>query len=165
MGPLFDDPVQQYEKRHVALNALRSWKDWLQWFFAFQQFLKDRGSFDQEWVNHLQDLAEKFLNYQVAIIELPEKTSLETVVEVFERINRTGSPLGIFELLTARLRNHNIQLRDLWDESIASHPRLAAVSESKSDRYPRFILQTIALLRGRRNASAGISFSSIATPS
>ena len=70
-------------------------------------------------------------------------------MEVFERINRTGSPLGIFELLTARLWNHGIHLRDLWDESVASCPRLAAASESKSDRYPRFILQAIALLRGK----------------
>ena len=147
--PLFDDPVQQYEKRYVALNALRSWENWMQWFVAFQDFLKSQGSFDQEWVNALLGLAKRFLNYQVAVIELPQKTPLETVVEVFERINRTGSPLGIFELLTARLWNHGIQLRDLWDESIASRPRLAAVSESKSDRYPRLILQAIALLRGK----------------
>lgn len=147
--PLFDDPVQQYEKRYVALNALRSWEHWMQWFVAFQDFLKSRGSFDQEWVNSLLGLAKKFLNYQVAVIELPQKTPLETVVEVFERINRTGSPLGIFELLTARLWNHGIHLRDLWDESVASCPRLAAASESKSDRYPRFILQAIALLRGK----------------
>ena len=147
--PLFDTPVQQYEKRYVALNALRSWENWMQWFVDFQDFLKSQGNFDQEWVNDLLGLAKRFLNYQVAVIELPQKTSLETVVEVFERINRTGSPLGIFELLTARLWNHGIQLRDLWDESIATRPRLAAVSESKSDRYPKFTLQVIALLRGK----------------
>ena len=145
--PLFDEPAQQYEKRYVALSALRSWETWMQWFVAFQDFLKSQDDFDQEWVNALLGLAKRFLNYQVAVIELPQTTSLETVVEVFERINRTGSPLGIFELLTARLWNHGIQLRNLWDESLASHPRLAAVSESKSDRYPRFALQVIALLR------------------
>ena len=72
--PLFDDPVQQYEKRYVALNALRSWEHWMQWFVAFQDFLKSRSSFDQEWVNSLLGLAKKFLNYQVAVIELPQKT-------------------------------------------------------------------------------------------
>ena len=149
VGPLFDDPAQQYEKRYVALNALRSWEHWMQWFVAFQDFLKSQGDYDQEWMNALLGLAKRFLNYQVAVIELPQTTTLETVVEVFERINRTGSPLGIFELLTARLWNHGIQLRNLWDESIASWPRLAAVSESKSDRYPKFTLQVIALLRGK----------------
>ena len=121
----------------------------MQWFVAFQDYLKSQGDFDQEWVNALLGLAQRFLNYQVAVIELPQKTSLDTVVEVFERINRTGSPLGIFELLTARLWNHGIQLRDLWDKSIASHRWLATVSESKSDRYPKFTLQVIALLRGK----------------
>ena len=146
---LFDDPTHQYENRYVALNALRSWEHWMQWFMAYQEFLKRRGDFDQEWVNALLARAQSFLNYQVAVIELPQRTSLETVVEVFERINRTGSDLGIFELLTARLWNHGIHLRDLWDESVESHPRLAAVSVSKSDRYPKFILQAIALLRGK----------------
>ncbi len=149
VGPLFDDPVQQYEKRYVALSALRSWEDWMQWFIAFQDFLKSQNNFDQEWVNALLGLAQRFLNYQVAVIELPQRTPLATVVEVFERINRTGSPLGIFELLTARLWNHGIQLRDLWNQSLASHSRLLAVSESKSDRYPKLILQAIALLRGK----------------
>lgn len=147
--PLFDDPAKQYESRYIGLNALRSWASWMQWFMAFQDFLKKRGDFDQQWANALLACAEKFLNYQVAVIELPQKTSMETVVEVFERINRTGTDLGIFELLTARLWNHGIQLRDLWDESVESHPRLAAVSVSKSDRYPKFILQAIALLRER----------------
>ena len=85
----------------------------------------------------------------MAVIELPHDTPLGTVVEVFERINRTGAQLGIFELLTARLRNHGIHLRDLWEESINANPRLASVSEAKSDRYPKFTLQVIALLRGK----------------
>ena len=147
--PLFEDPASQYEKGYVALNALRSWESWMQWYVAFQDFRKSHGNFDQAWMNSLLRLAERFLNYQVAVIELPQETSLETVAEVFERINRTGSPLGIFELLTARLWNHGIQLRDLWDESITSHQWLASVSESKSDRYPKFTLQVIALLRGK----------------
>ena len=146
---LFDNAQEQYERRYVALNALQSWKNWMRWSMGLRDFLKDRDALDQQWVDALLNIAERFLNYQVAVIELPHDTSLGTVVEVFERINRTGSPLGIFELLTARLRNHGVHLRDLWEESIASNTRLASVSDSKSDRYPKFVLQVVALLRGK----------------
>ena len=145
---LFEDPAKQYEKRYVALNALSSWENWMQWFVAFQDFLRRQGDFDQEWVNALFGLAQRFLNYQVAVIELPQKTSLETVVEVFERINRTGSPLGIFELLTARLWNQGIRLRDLWDKSLVSHPRLPQCP-SQERSLSEITLQVIALLRGK----------------
>ena len=146
---LFDDPAKQYERRYVALNALRSWQQWMKWFMPFHEFLKSQDEFDQEWLDALQGLAERFLNYQVAVIELSQGTSLETVVEVFERINRTGADLGIFELLTARLWNHGIHLRDLWDDSLSSRHQLATASASKSDRYPKYTLQVIALLRGK----------------
>jgi len=44
------------------------------------------------------------MNYQIHIVSLPRDTDLEKIVETFERINRTGEPLSIFELLTARLK-------------------------------------------------------------
>jgi hypothetical protein len=36
-----------------------------------------------------------FLAFEVALVELPHHTELATIVEIFERINRTGEPLGV----------------------------------------------------------------------
>ena len=146
---LYDDPTRQYEEGVIAFSALRGWQSWMKWYVGYQQFLESKGVLDQERLDQMTGLAERFLTYQVAVIEMPQQTPLTTVVEVFERINRTGSPLGVFELLTARLWKDGIQLRDLWDKAIEAHPLLAGSADEKSERYPNFVLQVIALLRGK----------------
>lgn len=147
--PLFDEPQQQYERGFVALSALRSFKTWMNWYLGLQAHLTPVTESDQSQLDRLMELATKFLTYQVALIEMPQATPMPTVVEVFERINRTGRPLGIFELLTARLWKDGVQLRDLWDGALTDHPRLAAIAGPKSERYPKFALQVVALFRGR----------------
>jgi len=38
---------------------------------------------------------------------------MEKIVETFERTNRTGKPLSVFDLTVARVYKYNINLRDL----------------------------------------------------
>ena len=82
------------------------------------------------------------------MIELPRDIDLEKLVETFERINRTGEPLSVFELLTARLYKHRIKLRDLLEDAKS---KCEAVKIIK----PEFILKVITLIRNeepkRRN--------------
>ena len=147
--PLFDQPSLQYREGCMALGALRSWEAWMEWHSGYRDYLAATDRVDKERLNQLTASAKRFLNFQVAVITMPQSTPLSTVVEVFERINRTGERLGVFELLTARLWGEGIALRDLWDDAIEEHARLAAVSDPKSERYPTFTLQVVALLRGK----------------
>ena len=84
--------------------------------------IKNIGELSKKFVNHprhdkIVDMANNFLNREIHIVNLPRSTSLNKIVETFERINRTGEPLSIFELLTARLYKYNIKLRELLDFS------------------------------------------------
>ena len=88
------------------------------------------------------DLANNFLNYDIHIVNLPIGTDLNKIVETFERINRTGEPLSIFELLTARLYKYKIKLRDLLEESKKKHSAINVI-------HPESILKVIALIRGK----------------
>lgn len=87
------------------------------------------------------DIANNFLNREIHIVNLPIGTNLDKIVEIFERINRTGEPLSIFELLTARLYKHGIKLRDILDASKTQYSFIENVQ-------PEFILKVIALIRG-----------------
>ena len=147
--PLFDRRELQYAEGCIALSALRSWEAWMDWYNGYRDYLARANEVDERRLKQLMASARQFLNFQVAVITLPQSTPLPTVVEVFERINRTGQRLGVFELLTARLWGDGIALRDLWDAAIEQHPRLATVSDPKSERYPTFTLQVVALLRGK----------------
>lgn len=145
----FEDPTLQYENGIVAFSAFRSWEVWDDWFEGYQDYHKERDSYDDALGKELKSLARRFLGFEVALVELPHGTDLETVVEIFERINRTGESLSVFELLTARLWKHDINLRELWEETRAAYPEIDEVAEDKSERYPKFTLQVIALLRGQ----------------
>jgi len=97
---------------------------------------------DNSRLKEIIELINNFKEYEINIVSLPLETDLDRIVETFERINRFGEPLSIFELLTARLYKDKIKLRDLL--------------EVTKDKYtfakktpPEFILKVICLLRGK----------------
>lgn len=92
--------------------------------------------------NEVINIANDFINREIHMVSLPKETDLEKIVETFERINRTGKPLSIFELLTARLYKDNIKLRDLLEDIKENYDFAKVVP-------PEFILKVIALLRGK----------------
>jgi hypothetical protein len=97
---------------------------------------------DHPQFNNIIKLANDFMNRQIHMVYLSRETDMERIVETFERINRTGEPLSIFELLTARLYKNNIKLRDLLKTVREKYNFAEFVS-------PEFILKVIALLRGK----------------
>ncbi|MEV5402630.1 DUF262 domain-containing protein [Streptomyces albidoflavus] len=56
-------------------------------------------------------------SYGLPVLTLPETTPIEAVCTIFETLNRTGKPLGPFELLTARYYPQKVNLREYWDEA------------------------------------------------
>jgi len=93
-------------------------------------------------IERIIDLANNFMNYNIHIVSLSRDTDLEKIVETFERINRTGEPLSIFELLTARLYKYNIKLRDLLESTKGKYNFTEVLP-------PEFILKVIALIRNK----------------
>jgi hypothetical protein len=109
--------------------------------------LKNIGELSKKFVGNpnyekIIDLANDFLNREIHIVNLPNNTSLDKIVETFERINRTGEPLSIFELLTARLYKYNIKLRDIFEDSKIKYPFLDNIG-------PEAVLKVISLIRGK----------------
>lgn len=86
------------------------------------------------------DLANNFLNYEIHMVTLQRSTGLNKIVETFERINRTGEPLSIIDLVTARLYKHEIRIRDLIENSRERYTFIKAVQGES-------ILKVIALIR------------------
>ena len=83
-----------------------------------------------------------FLNYKIQNVRLERNTSLDRVVETFERINRTGEPLSVTDLLVAKLYQSNIKLRELMETASDKYSFWAYVPSE-------FVLRVICLLRGK----------------
>lgn len=100
-----------------------------------------------------REMRDKYISplktYGLPVLTLPSSTSMDAVCTIFETLNRTGKPLGPFELLTARFFPQGVNLRDLWDEAEANHK---ALKEFRIDPYN--VLQAICLrVRGSAQRS------------
>lgn len=144
---LYQDKELQYKEGLLSFKYLVDWDDWQSWYEGYRDFHRNEGTFNKGDASKIAELARRFLNFEVAVVELPQKTSLYKIVEIFERINRTGEPLSVFELLTARLWKYEINLRELWEKTREKYSNISELSSDKEERYPKFILQVIALLR------------------
>jgi hypothetical protein len=146
----------QFEKLIVPMTEIEQWNDWLN---AYEQWLVERDKdyyfnqyfkiFKPSWNN----LLERIRTYQVPTITLPKiqednAESLAEVCTIFEKINSTGVKLSVYDLLTARMYKHKIDLHTLWERAIDTHHLLDHYSEGSSDELGVYILRTIALLRG-----------------
>ena len=101
---------------------------------------------------------KRFEQYQVPVIELKKETPKEAVCLVFERVNRGGVALTVFELLTATFAADNFQLRDDWN---AREQRLKTSYPVLRNLQSTDYLQAIALLvtqeRRRRALDEGVN--------
>lgn len=85
-------------------------------------------------------IGKNLRDYKIHLVEIEDKNPTK-IVETFERINRTGQPLSVVDLVTARLYRDGIKLRDLIKEVTEEYDFI-------SDVEPQAILKVIALLRG-----------------
>jgi hypothetical protein len=113
--------------------------------YAPISLFKDVKALTRRFQNHpkftgILEVANNFMNDEIHVVQLDRKTSLEKIAETFERINRTGTPLSIFDLLTARLWRYGINLRNLLKNS---RHRYRFVEIFK----PEMILKVVALVR------------------
>lgn len=79
--------------------------------------------------------------FMVPVIDLPAETSKGDIVNIFERINRTGINLSLFDLAVAQLYQRDINLRDLWSEFIKENKNIESIIQ------PIFLLRVITLLQ------------------
>jgi len=89
---------------------------------------------------------ENILDYSVLTLEVSINEKPETIAVLFEKINRTGIKLSIFDLLTARLYKF-LNLRTKWEESFANYENIKKIAENnkRDTTIPYYIIQSIAL--------------------
>jgi hypothetical protein len=104
-------------------NKLRDWKIRFVSKYSSQQDSSGKTIYGT-WEDCLKDFEENFLSegrplhniidYKFPIFILPSDLSLEAVTTIFEKLNTTGQPLNIFEILTAKFYQ-SLNLRELWE--------------------------------------------------
>lgn len=126
------------EHRAVPLTLFRDQSRFYKWFYHEQRFLRE----DRE-KELVEGFHHRFANFMIPVVTLSQEAGTDNVVNIFERINRTGVSLSLFDLAVARLYLKGVRLRDLWEEFRQGNRTLAEVIK------PEFVLKVIALGLGR----------------
>ncbi|MEM3859910.1 MAG: DUF262 domain-containing protein [Candidatus Micrarchaeaceae archaeon] len=77
---------------------------------SLENYLDSNPSLTASFKQRLYDLYGKIQGYKIPVITLPKETTDEDIVNTFERINRTGTPLNVFDLAVARYYPSGINL-------------------------------------------------------
>lgn len=93
--------------------------------------------------SHDRDILHAFYQrvagFMVPVVAISPEAGEDNIVNIFERINRTGVSLSLFDLAAARLYRKGIHLRELWNAFKQSDARLAELIR------PEFMLKIISL--------------------
>jgi len=106
---------------------------------TFEAYINSNSSLTNSYIDKLREIFDRIQRYTIPVITLPTETSDEDIVNTFERINRTGTPLNIFELAVARYYPIGINLNTLKNR-IKNRPFLGILDEVS-------ILKVMALLK------------------
>jgi hypothetical protein len=130
--------LDQLVDTHKALpfSRLRDSSSFNKWLY------KEQSIWREEELKVFEKFYERLQKFMVPVISLAPETSEEDIVNIFERINRTGVSLSLFDLAVAKLYRNGIRLRELWETARENH--LLSIKEAIVK--PEFLLRLIALL-------------------
>jgi len=136
-----------FKRMLFPFYELGNYGDWINKFEDF--LLKHESEIDKRKIIDIRRIIERRVKhiwdgFEIPYITLPETMGLKEVADIFENLNSKGKPLGVFDLLIARLLKYKIKMRELWDETRKEYPNIKRYF-SKSQKIPIYIFQTISL--------------------
>lgn len=158
------DREYQYKNRIVPFTELPRWEDWLN---DYERWLieEDKEYYFNEYFRKHKPVWNRAVDtirqFYVPTIEIPkikadDKDRIAEVCAIFEKLNSTGVPLSVYDLLTARLYRFGIDLHHLWKQAVEDHELLRQFSGGEPDLYGVLALRTLALLRGEEVKSKSL---------
>ena len=125
----------QYEKRLFPLSRFPDYQHWCDNFTPY--LINEEKNDPTNAATYVMQISSRLNsiwgNYMVPIIELPMDLEINSVADVFERINTTGTKLSKFDLLNARFARHDLKLHDLWDDAKKNHAHIREWSNATTD--------------------------------
>ncbi len=132
-------PLTQFYHRNYTL-----------WLVEFRTYLKEVENLDDkadEYYDQILGILDHvWFKYVIPVVQLPRSLSLDSVAEIFEKINSTGTRLGVFDLLNARFTKYDVNLHGLWDEAKSNSAEIQDMDENFNDAT-KYTLQGLCLFK------------------
>jgi hypothetical protein len=133
------------DQHALPLPLLRETGNFYKWLY------REQKAWNEEEARRIDAVYQRFEKFMVPVVSLEADTHKDNIVNIFERINRTGVSLSLSDLAGARLYLKGVRLRDLWksfEEDYKSVPSGLVKPES--------LLRIIALLEGKEPRRANL---------
>ena len=141
----------QFIKKLFPLWELNP-RDYVIWLTEFREYLEKNEDYSKEAAKEysqkiLDILDHVWSKFKIPVVQLPRSMSLDSVAEVFEKINSTGTQLGVFDLLNARFTKYKVELRSLWDKARDDFANISLMDKNIGKDAEKFILQAMCLYK------------------
>ncbi|CAL2085496.1 conserved protein of unknown function [Tenacibaculum sp. 190524A02b] len=105
-----------------------------------------KENYSKEEDKKIRDYIRNITNYKALTLDVPVNEKPENIAVLFERINRTGVKLSVFDLLVARLYKF-INLRESWENAFDNSERIKkyALHNKRNTSIPYYFIQSLAL--------------------
>lgn len=162
---------KQVHEHLLPFDILPSQDKFRQWRDKYVKLqLAEEDASGQEALDRLTELGNAFektftdegrplhnlVNYEFHYVELPSDLNLEAVTTIFEKLNTTGQPLNIFEILTAKFYP-TVKLRDRWGDTKATKSVTSRFTKDPKDTSLAVLTLKSILLKRSIEAPDGSS--------
>ena len=137
------DISEQASQRFIPLSVfLKRNGGFHSWIFEARDTLplEERNSFELDMHAAYNKFLRNLDDYEFPVATLDKEVPPESLCIIFETLNKSGKPLTIVEILTARFFRFGVNLKEEWEKAQDQYPILKKYLE---DPYP--ILQAISL--------------------
>jgi hypothetical protein len=121
----------------VRFSLFRDSAKFYHWLYSRQTVL------DPDERQIVESFYQRFAHFMVPVVSISPEAGKDNIINIFERINRTGVSLSLFDLAAARLYLKGLRLHDLWKEFKQQNKAFAKLMK------PESVLKTIALMQGK----------------
>lgn len=143
---LISDQELQYKKKIIPLCVIgKSRYAFIDWMRKYKEY-SIQNSEDSELAAKEAETVENIFRelldeYYISYIELDRDIPVSKVCDIFTKINSTGVPLSIFDLLNAILTPHDIYLKEMWRKDSVT------LSFTDPEKMKVYILQVMSILK------------------
>lgn len=116
----YPTPAGQAKEGLLPLSVLRSPSDFFAWRDASEMEPKEALRVSELYRSKLGGLHR----YRVPALRISRDMHPAAVARIFERVNKTGRRLGIFDLMVAKSFSTEFNLRERWRKAQKDYPRL-----------------------------------------
>jgi hypothetical protein len=150
-----DQPEEQMKNHLLPLNIILSDKvhDWIRGYMKYWPGKEGSGNADE--ATKMASFHKTFLsegkpihnlkNYKLHVIKLKYR-NLDAIATIFEKLNTTGLPLNIFEILTAKFYG-TMNLRNKWEETKKKYDSIKSFTKDEKDNSLAILILKAILLK------------------